>query len=168
MNSFVMCITITYSLAGYLLKVQLKTFKHSIVDMAVLGHMKYLFFVVKIKLMYIFLNTKTFRDFSLKQFCFRIFFYSFNKFILLIIFYIKNFSKTRTTVFLFVFFSFTMAALGHHTGLRQFLATEICLKMMRNVFISPQKLFSFSRYSKFCLEFSVQQKNCLIRKIDKF
>ena len=37
MNSFAMCTTLTYSLAEYSLEVQLKTFKHSIVDMAVLG-----------------------------------------------------------------------------------------------------------------------------------
>ena len=67
MNSFAMCITLTYSLAEYSLEVQLKTFKHSIVDMAVLGHMKCLFFVLKIKIMYFFLKKKnTFRDFSLK------------------------------------------------------------------------------------------------------
>ena len=37
MNSFAMFITLTYSLAEYSLEVLLKTFKHSIVDMAVLG-----------------------------------------------------------------------------------------------------------------------------------
>ena len=37
MNSFAMCITITYFLAEYSLEVQLKTFEHSIVDMVVLG-----------------------------------------------------------------------------------------------------------------------------------
>ena len=37
MNSFAMCITLTYSSAEYSLEVQLKTFEHSIVDMAVLG-----------------------------------------------------------------------------------------------------------------------------------
>ena len=73
MNSFAVCITLTYSLAKYSLEVQLKTFKHSIVDMAVLGqrqlglgHMKCLFFVLKIKIMYIFFGKKTFRDFYLK------------------------------------------------------------------------------------------------------
>ena len=34
MNSFAMCITLAYSLAEYSLEVQLKTFKHSIVDTA--------------------------------------------------------------------------------------------------------------------------------------
>ena len=58
MNSFAMCITLIYSLAEYSLQVQLKTFKQSIVDMAVLGHRKYLFFVLKIKIMYIFLEKK--------------------------------------------------------------------------------------------------------------
>ena len=33
------------------------------------------------------------------------------------------------------------------------------------LFISPQKLFSFSRQLKFCLDFLVTQKNGLIRKI---
>ena len=37
MKSFVMCITLTYSLAGYSLEVQGKTFEHTIVDIAVLG-----------------------------------------------------------------------------------------------------------------------------------
>ena len=32
-------------------------------------------------------------------------------------------------------------------------------------FISPQKLFSFSRYLNFCLDFLVMWKNSLIRKI---
>ena len=38
------------------------------------------------------------------------------------------------------------------------------------LFISPQKLFSFSRYLSFCLEFlsSVMQQNGLIRKIRLF
>ena len=37
MNSFAMCITLTYSLDEYSLEALLKTFKHSIVDTAVLG-----------------------------------------------------------------------------------------------------------------------------------
>ena len=37
--------------------------------------------------------------------------------------------------------------------------------MVKNAFISPQKLFSFSRYLKFCLDFLVIQQNDLIRKI---
>ena len=36
-------------------------------------------------------------------------------------------------------------------GLRQFLTIERPLKMMKNTFISPQRLFSFQRY--FCLDF---------------
>ena len=44
---------------------------------------------------------------------------------------------------------------GALSGLRQFLAAESPLKMMKNAFISPQKLFSFSRYLKFCLDFLV-------------
>ena len=90
MNSFAICITLSYSLAEYSLEVQLKTFKHSIVDMAVLGHMKYLFFVLKIKIMYISFGKKTFRDFFLKWFCF-ILFFNFNKFSLLIVFLYTEF-----------------------------------------------------------------------------
>ena len=33
------------------------------------------------------------------------------------------------------------------------------------LFISPQKLFLFSRYLNFCLDFLVMQKNDLIRKM---
>ena len=33
------------------------------------------------------------------------------------------------------------------------------------LFISPQKLFSFSRYLSFCLDFSVMYRNGLIKKI---
>ena len=33
------------------------------------------------------------------------------------------------------------------------------------LFISPSKLFSFSRYLNFCLDFMVKQKNGLLRKI---
>ena len=47
------------------------------------------------------------------------------------------------------------------SGLRQFLATKSPLKAL----ISPQKLFSFSRYLRFCLYFLVMYKNSLIRKI---
>ena len=41
---------------------------------------------------------------------------------------------------------------GAFLGLRQFLATESPLKKMKNIFISPQKLFSFSRYLNFCYD----------------
>ena len=33
------------------------------------------------------------------------------------------------------------------------------------LFISPKKYFIFSRYLDFCLDFLVQHKNCLIKKI---
>ena len=36
--------------------------------------------------------------------------------------------------------------------------------MMKNAFISPQKLFSFPRYLDFCLDFLVMQQNDLNRK----
>ena len=40
-------------------------------------------------------------------------------------------------------------------GLKWFLATESPLEMMKNAFPSPQKLFLFSRYLTFCLDFLV-------------
>ena len=42
---------------------------------------------------------------------------------------------------------------GATSGLRQFLATESPFKMMKMLFISPQKLFSLSRYLIFFLTF---------------
>ena len=44
---------------------------------------------------------------------------------------------------------------GGLSGLRQFLATESPLKIMKLLFTSPQKLISFSRYLGFCLDFLV-------------
>ena len=44
---------------------------------------------------------------------------------------------------------------GAFSGLRQSLATESPLYIMIYLFISPQKLFSFSRYLSFCLDFLV-------------
>ena len=44
---------------------------------------------------------------------------------------------------------------GTLSGLRQFLATESPLKVMKNAFYSTRKLFSFSRYWRFWLEFLV-------------
>ena len=41
------------------------------------------------------------------------------------------------------------------SGLRRFLAIESHLKMMKMFFISPQKLFSFSNYLSFSLDFLV-------------
>ena len=42
---------------------------------------------------------------------------------------------------------------------------ERLLKMMKNAFISSEKLFSFSRYLIFYHDFFVMQRNGLIRKI---
>ena len=43
---------------------------------------------------------------------------------------------------------------GTHSGLRQFLDTESPLKMMKNPFyFTLKKLFSFSKYLNFCLDF---------------
>ena len=57
---------------------------------------------------------------------------------------------------------------GALSGLRQYLASESPLKMMRMVFISPLKRFSFSRYFSFCLDLLVMYKSGLMRKIRKF
>ena len=54
---------------------------------------------------------------------------------------------------------------GALTALRQFLATENPLKRWKMLFISPQKLFLFSRYLSFCLDFLVNYRNNLIKKI---
>ena len=51
---------------------------------------------------------------------------------------------------------------GTLSGLRQYLAAESPLNMMKNALYSRQKVFSFSRYLSFCFEFFV---NGLIRKI---
>ena len=51
---------------------------------------------------------------------------------------------------------------GTLSGLRQYLAAESPLKMMKNDLYSRQKVFSFSRYLSFCFDFFV---NGLIRKI---
>ena len=51
---------------------------------------------------------------------------------------------------------------GVLSGLRPFLVTESPLKMIKNAF---QKLFSFSRYLIFSLDFLVMYRNGLIRKI---
>ena len=53
---------------------------------------------------------------------------------------------------------------GALSGLRQFFAIESPLKMIKDVFISPQKLFLFSRCLNICLDFLVMSKNGLIRK----
>ena len=44
---------------------------------------------------------------------------------------------------------------GALSDLRQFLVTQSPLKIMKMLFISPQKLFLFSRYLSFCLDFWV-------------
>ena len=54
---------------------------------------------------------------------------------------------------------------GTLSGLRQFLATESFLKMMKNAFFSSRKLFSFLRYLSFCLVFLVMYRNGLIKKM---
>ena len=54
---------------------------------------------------------------------------------------------------------------GALLGLTQFLATESPLKMMKNAFYFILKAFFVLRYSKFCLNFLVMQKNGLIKTI---
>ena len=54
---------------------------------------------------------------------------------------------------------------GALSGLWQFLATGSPLKLVKMLFISPQKLFLFSRCSNFCFDFFIMQKNGLIKKI---
>ena len=44
---------------------------------------------------------------------------------------------------------------GALSGLRRFSASERPLKMMKNAFISPQKLFLLSRYLSWYLDYSV-------------
>ena len=60
---------------------------------------------------------------------------------------------------------------GALSCLRQLLEIESPLKWWKILFISTQKLFSFSRYISFCLDFLVIKKNDLIKKtrlISKF
>ena len=63
------------------------------------------------------------------------------------------------------FFSHAWFFKGALSCLRQLLATESPLKMIKMLFISPRKLFSFSRYLSFCLEILVMYRNGLIKKI---
>ena len=51
------------------------------------------------------------------------------------------------------------------SSLRQFLATESSVKMPKMLFMSPEKLFLFSRYFNFCLDILIVQKKGLIGKI---
>ena len=53
---------------------------------------------------------------------------------------------------------------GAHLGLRQFLATESSLKMMKNAFYLTLKALFVLKI--FCLDFLVMRKNSLIRKIN--
>ena len=55
---------------------------------------------------------------------------------------------------------------GTLSSLRQFLAPESPLGLMKkNIFFFTLKLFLFSRYLIYCLDFLVMLKNSLIRKI---
>ena len=51
------------------------------------------------------------------------------------------------------------------SGLRQFLATESPLKMMKNAFYLTSKFLFSLRYLSFCLDFFVMYRNGLIKKI---
>ena len=54
---------------------------------------------------------------------------------------------------------------GTLSGMRQFWAYENPFKMMKNAFYFTSKVFYYSRYLSFCLDFLVMQQNGLIRKI---
>ena len=54
---------------------------------------------------------------------------------------------------------------GPLLGARQFLPFGSPLKVMKNAFYFTLKALSFSRYVRFCLDFSVMYKNGLIRNI---
>ena len=73
-------------------------------------------------------------------------------------------SNTTSLYFLYTNYSrgFAHVVLSDHikfrikdalSGLRQFLAFESPLKLMKYTFISPSKFFLFSRYLIFCLVF---------------
>ena len=51
---------------------------------------------------------------------------------------------------------------AHSQCLKQYLATESPLKMMKNDFYFTSKLFSFSRYLTFCLDFF----GCVAKRLD--
>ena len=60
---------------------------------------------------------------------------------------------------------------GALSSLRQFLATESSLKVMKNAFYSTLEVFSFSRYLNFCLGILVIGKNDpikMVRLLSKF
>ena len=54
---------------------------------------------------------------------------------------------------------------GALSGLRQFLATESTLKMMKNVFYYTSKDFFVLKIFKFCVDFLITYQNGLIRKV---
>ena len=54
---------------------------------------------------------------------------------------------------------------GALSGLRQFLATENTLKMMKNVFYYTSKDFFVLKIFKFCVDFLIMYQNGLIRKV---
>ena len=54
---------------------------------------------------------------------------------------------------------------GTLSGLRQFWQMKVLQKWWKMLFISPQKLFMFSRYLSFCLDFLAMYQNGLIKKI---
>ena len=61
--------------------------------------------------------------------------------------------------------SFYLILKGTLSGLRQFLATESPLKMMKNAFYFTSKALFVLKISKFCLDFLVMYQNALIKKI---
>ena len=55
---------------------------------------------------------------------------------------------------------------GALSDLRQFLATESPLELIKMLFVSAQKLFLFPKYLSFYLDFLVMCRNGLIKKIN--
>ena len=69
----------------------------------------------------------------------------------------------RYSVFLFSLTNFQLKAHSHVWD--NFWQLKALWKWWKMLFISPQKLFSFSRYLSFCLDFLVMYRNGLIKKI---
>ena len=78
----------------------------------------------------------------------------------------ENFHKKERTITCIWLKSFHLVRLnGTLSGLRQFLATESALKMMKNDFYSPKKFFLFWRYLNFCSDIFVHVRKWLDKKV---
>ena len=81
-----------------------------------------------------------------------------------------NFTFKTVVFFLKILTNFITACFckmlkGALSGLRQFLATESPLKMMKNAFYFTSKALFVLKIFKFCLEFLVMYQNGLIKTI---